>query len=446
MKMVFPSEEFSARRRIVMDELGSTACALMQGAGPVMGFEVFRQTNEFYYLTGISIPQAYLLIDGRSNQSVLYLPHRDPHLACEGDVLGAEDVERVKAISGVDMVYGLECLSDHLAGATTIFTPINPAEGRLACQDTLRYAAKVKAVDPWDSAPSREARLTDLVKECCPFANVQDLSPILNRMRLIKSPREVDVMRRAGVLCARAVVEAMRATRPGVFEYQLGAVADYVYRVNGVLSEGYRPIIAGGENIWFIHYYANDHSLRDGDLVLMDYAPDVSNYTSDIGRMWPVNGTYTAHQRELYGFVVEYHKAVLSRLRPGVLPAQVLSEAASIMQPVIEMTAFSKPIYEEAAHRMLDFKGHLSHPVGMAVHDVGQYFDVPLEPGLVISIDPQMWVPEERLYIRVEDTIVITADGVEVLTADAPLELDDIEAVMAEGGLIQQFPMKVCDK
>ena len=128
-------------------------------------------------------------------------------------------------------------------------------------------------------------------------------------------------MRRTGRLSARAVAEAMRSTRPGVSEYQLGAVADYFYPRNGARGEGYRPIIAAGANIWHVHYYRCDGALRDGDLVLMDYAPDLCHYTNDIGRMWPVNGMYSPVQRELYGFMVEYHKAVLARIRPGVLPA-----------------------------------------------------------------------------------------------------------------------------
>jgi Xaa-Pro aminopeptidase len=247
-------------------------------------------------------------------------------------------------------------------------------------------------------------------------------------------------MRRAGKLCALAVREAMRCTRPGVIEQQLAAVADYVYRINGARSEAYRPIVAGGENIWYAHYYRNDCPLRDGDLVLMDYAPDVCNYTSDIGRMWPVNGRYSPVQRELYGFIVEYHQALLGRLRPGVLPQQVLDEAAAEMSDRIAATAFSKLIYEQAARRTLEFKGHLSHPVGMAVHDVGRYWERPLEPGLVFALDPQLWAPEERLYIRVEDTVVITTDGVEVLTPDAPLELDEVEAWMSEPGMLQRFP------
>ncbi|HZT41699.1 MAG TPA: aminopeptidase P N-terminal domain-containing protein [Chthonomonadaceae bacterium] len=435
-----PPEEFVARRDRVYDAIGPEAVALIQGAGPTRGFELFRQTNEFLYLSGLAAPQAYLLLDGRSRRTALYLPHRSPHAGSEGESLGAEDVAPIQALTGVEAVYGLEALAEHLAGVRHLYTPHSPAEGRQGCRDELLRAAKAIAADPWDAAPSREERFIGLLCERVPNLEIHDLSPLLDAMRLIKSPREVAIMRRAGELTARAVVEAMRSTRPGVMEYELGAVADYVFRVNGARMEGYRAIIAGGKNIWYAHYYRNDCPLLDGDLALMDYAPDVCNYTSDIGRMWPVNGVYSPVQRELYGFIVQYHKVVLGRIRPGVLPEQILAEAAEEMRPIVEGTAFSKPIYQEAARRTLDWRGHLSHPVGMAVHDVGSYFDRPLEPGLVISIDPSLWVPEERLYIRVEDTVAVTEEGVEVLTALAPLDLDDVEAVMREDGLLQQFP------
>ena len=436
----FLAEEFAARRARVYHEIGPEAVALVQGAGPPRGFELFRQTNEFLYLSGLAEPQAYLLMDGRLQRSALYLPHKSPHAGSEGESLGAEDVEPVRALTGVEAVYGLEALAEHLAGVHHLYTPHSPAEGRQGCRDELLRSAKAIAADPWDAAPTREERFIRRLCECVPGLEAHDLSPILDSMRLRKSPREVAIMRRAGELTARAVMESMRSTRPGVMEYELGAVADYVFRVNGARMEGYRAIIAGGKNIWHAHYYRNDCPLQDGDLVLMDYAPDVCNYTSDIGRMWPVSGVYSPVQRELYGFIVEYHKAVLERIRPGVLPEQVLAESAEAMRPIVEGTAFSKPIYQAAARRTLDFRGHLSHPVGMAVHDVGRYFDRPLAPSLVISIDPSLWVPEERLYIRVEDTVAVTESGIENLTALAPLDLDDVEALMREAGLLQQFP------
>ena len=143
-----------------------------------------------------------------------------------------------------------------------------------------------------------------------------------------------------------------------------------------------------------MHYFRNTSTLKDGDLVLMDYAPDYRYYVSDIGRVWPVNGKYTAQQRELLQFVLEFHKAVMTRIRPGVTATQIHDEAKKAMEPVFARTKFSKPIYEKAARTLVENGGGVfSHTVGMAVHDVGGYRNGPLKPGQVFSIDPQLWVP-----------------------------------------------------
>ena len=185
-----------------------------------------------------------------------------------------------------------------------LYTPHRPAEGVCGSRDELTRGDRLVADDPWDARLPREQRFIGLLRARLGGADVRDLSPILDAMRAIKSPREIDLCRRAGQLSAMAVVQAMRATRPGVFEYQLGALAAYVYLQHGARGEGYRPIIAGGANVWHAHYFRNSCPLNDGDLVLMDGAPDYHYYTSDIGRMWPVNGSYTPQQRELYGFMV----------------------------------------------------------------------------------------------------------------------------------------------
>jgi Xaa-Pro aminopeptidase len=252
-------------------------------------------------------------------------------------------------------------------------------------------------------------------------------------MRLMKTPREVELMRRVGRLTAKAVVEAMRITRPGLFEFELAAVADYLYLRSGACGAGYRAIAASGANIWNAHYYRNDSLLQSGDLVLLDYAPDVNCYTSDIGRMWPVNGTYSAVQRELYGFVVEYQKILLKVIRPTLTVTELVQEAAELIKPVWAEWNWSKPEYRDAAKKMIESDVAFTHPVGMAVHDVGAYKQAPLQPGLVFALDPQLWVPDEELYIRVEDTVVVTPDGVESLTKDAPLELDAVEQLVQHG-------------
>lgn len=441
----FRPDEFAARRARVYEAIGPQALAVLQGAPAPRGFPRFRQSNEFYYLSGIEVPHAYLLLNGRARTTTLYLPHRDErHAASEGEALCAEDGEAARRVSGVEAVAGPERLGPDLARALfqqpapALYTPAQPAEGAAGSRDTLLGAAAQAASDPWDGAATREGRFIQALRARFPQLEVHDLSPILDRLRLVKSPAEVRLLREAARLCGLGVMEAIRSSAPGVMEYQLAALAQFIFLHGGAQGEGYRAIVAGGANIWHMHYSANNCPLADGDLVLMDYAPDYHYYTSDIGRMWPVGGTYAPWQRELYGFMVQYHEQVLARLRPGVTAATILEEAAAVMREVVEGTTFSRPSYEQAARRTLAFNGHLSHPVGMAVHDVGDYWPDVLAPGLVISIDPQMWVPEEQLYVRVEDTIVITADGYENLTGFVPRRPDEIERLWQEPGLLQR--------
>jgi Xaa-Pro aminopeptidase len=441
-------DEFRARRARVLDTIGPQAIAVLQGAPAPQGFPRFRQSNEFYHLSGIAVPHAYLLLNGRTGKTTLYLPHRDErHAEADGESLCAEDGEPARRISGVETVAGPEQLAADLARALwhppapILYTPAQPAEGAAGSRDTLLGAAAQAASDAWDGAVPRQARFIAALRARFQQCEVQDLSPILDRLRLIKSPAEVALLRRAAQLCGRGVMEAMRSARPGVMEYQLAALAHFIFLDGGAQGEGYRAIVAGGPNIWHMHYSANDRPMVDGELVLMDYAPDYRYYTSDIGRMWPVGGTYAPWQRELYGFMVEYHAQLLSRIRPGVTAAAILEEAAAAMQEVVEGTTFSSPAYEQAARRTLTFSGHLSHPVGMSVHDVGDYWPEVLAPGLVITVDPQMWVPEERLYVRVEDTVVVTDDGIENLTGFVPRAPAEIEAFMREPGLLQSYPL-----
>lgn len=428
----FPADEFIVRREKLFDAIGSDACALLQSARAPRGYVVFRQTNEFFYCCGLETPQAYLLLNGAERTAILYLPERGRAQLGEGAPPGLEDAELVKSLTGVDAVCPREQLSEHLSHAQTIYVPHAPAELRAETRHDLLWANQMGSRDPWDGQLAREQYFVALLRSRFPKLTVRDLTPILDEMRSVKSPREIAVMRRAGRLCAQAVREAMRVTRPGIIEGQLGALANYIYAVNGAQAEGYRPIIASGENIWHVHYFLNHKPLQDGDLVLMDVAPECMYYTSDIGRMWPVSGTYAAWQRELYGYIVAYHKVLLSTLRPGVTPDQIMDEAATTMRPVCESYPFSKESHREGARRTLEFRGHLSHPVGMAVHDDGDYLHRPLLPGTIFAVDPQMWIPEEHLYIRVEDTVVITEGGLENLTAAAPLELDEVESLMRD--------------
>ena len=437
----FMADEFKGRRAKLLQAIGEQAVALLQGTDNPQGLGLFRQYNEFHYLCGIDVPHAYLVMNARTKRSVLFLP-RESQIPKEHNdaVPSCDSPEHVKSLTGVDEVRGIEALGQHVQNAGIVYTPFRPGQGFHMTYGSLSEWYSGVVADPWDGRLHRPAQLIHLLRSRYPGLDVRDLTPVIDELRLVKSARELELLRTAGQLTARGVREAMRSTRPGVMEFQLDAVMRYHYLAAGAFGQGYHAIVAGGPNAWHGHYKLNNCRLRDGDSVLCDCGPDFRYYTSDIGRMWPVNGRYSPVQRQLYGFVVEYHKVLLERIRPGRMLAEIEAEAVEAMKGVLARWAFSSPLHEAAARAMFEFRGHLSHCVGMCVHDGGGHWRRPLEPGIVFSVDPQMRVPEERLYVRVEDTVAVTEDGIENLTKDAPLELDDVEALMQEEGLLQAFP------
>ena len=335
----FPPEEFRARWTSILERIGNEAVAVAQGAPLTSGFQLPRQSNTFYYLCGIETPGSYLLLDGRTRRATLYLPPRNERLErSEGKVLSAEDAELVRRLVGVDEVRAVTDMGTSWPvgdAKVAIYAEHAPAEGHAESRHELKAADTAIAADPWDGRLPRETVFRELLRLRNPRATIRDLTPILDDLRSVKSPREIALVRRASQLAGLGVLEAMRSTEPGAWEYQLDAVARYVFLQNGARLDGYRSITASGtDNIWNGHYYRNDSQLREGDLVLMDYAPDYRYYVSDIGRMWPVGGTYAPWQRELLQFVLEWRNAILPRIRPGVTTDAILAEARAAMEPV----------------------------------------------------------------------------------------------------------------
>jgi Xaa-Pro aminopeptidase len=443
----FPPEELRARCDRLMARIGEDAVAVVQGAPLANGFAVPRQSNSMYYLSGIETPGAYLVLDGRTKATVLYLPPRNERLErSEGRVLSAEDAGEVTRLTGADEVRSTAVMAGNWPFGekrpAAIYAEFAPAEGYAQSRHEIEAADAAVAADYWDGRLPRQMQFVQLLRARHPRLEVRDLTPVLDDLRSVKRPRELALIRRASPLAGLGLIAAIRSTEAGVYEYQLDAAMRYVFLLHGARLDAYRSITASGtENIDNGHYWRNTRQMQDGDLVLMDYAPDYHYYVSDIGRVWPVSGRYLPWQRELLQFILEFRNVVLARIRPGVTADQVLADAREAMAPVLARTAFSKPIYEKAARRMLETGGGvLSHPVGMAVHDVGTYKRGALQPGHVFSVDPQMWVPEEHLYLRYEDTVVVTETGVENFTDFLPSELDGLEALVRERGLVQAFP------
>ncbi len=450
----FPPEEFAQRRAKIYEAVGPHAFALVQGAPSPVGYTRFRQSNEFYYLCGIEIPHAYLMMDGMRKRTTLYLPHRNEgRERGEGKVLSAEDADEVKQLSGVDAVAGLDLLNEQLAanarsGAMkTVFTPFSPEEGFAVSRELPLRAIADASADPFDGGSSREARLIQMLKQRFPSYDVQDLTPTLDNLRLIKSPREIALIKRATRLSGLALIEGMRSTKPGIMEYELDGMAKYVYYRNGAQGEAYFSLIASGPNAWYPHYNAGKRQMKDGELLLFDFAPDVGYYMSDLTRMMPVNGKFNDWQRELYGFYLGCYKSILQHIRAGVTAAVAKQEAVKDMEQLLTKSKFSKLVYEAAAKEFVSsYKSSASNPntslghwVGMATHDVGVDTG-PLRAGMVFTIEPALRVPEEKIYIRMEDLIVITEKGKEIVSDFVPMEIDEIEAIMKEEGMLQKYP------
>src|SRR5262245_22039830 len=445
----FPAEEFKARWSRIFEKIGDQAILVMQGVPRTPGYIMPRQTNEFYYVTGIETPHTYLLLDGRTKKATIYMPPRNRQLeSAEGRVLSADDADQVRQLTGADAVMSNELMKDDWLGKSgsapaVIYTLLTPAEGNSQARGELRAANSAISTDPWDGRVSREQHFANLLKTRYPKAEVKDITPILDEMRSVKSPREIAVIKRASQIAGQGMIAAMHSTKGGVFEYELDAAARYVFLVNGARLEGYRSIIAAGtQNIANMHYYRNNSRLDDGQMVLMDYAPEYRYYTSDIGRMWPVNGKFQPWQRELLQVVLDYRNAVLKRIKPGLTSRQIMDEAKAEMAPKLTPGRFSKPEYLEAAKTLIERGGGVfSPPVGLAVHDDGPYNRGPLKPGQVFSIDPAIRVPSENLYLRYEDVIVVTDTGYENFTAFLPTELNDLENMVKQGnGIVQKYP------
>ncbi|MGY8751420.1 MAG: aminopeptidase P N-terminal domain-containing protein [Fidelibacterota bacterium] len=451
-EVTFTADELKSRRMKLAKELETNAIAIFQGAPSETGYVKFRQYNEFYYLTGIETAHAYVLIKGGTGETSLYLPHKNPRRErSEGPLMSSEDIDEVKAMNGVDNVYPTEMMSEHLWRMRMRSKPIvylyqTPPERHAESRDLLlRYEGDIQN-DPWDHTEPRYKNFNKNISNQMLGSEIKDVTPILDGLRLIKSQAEINVIKKATVLSCLALMEAMRSTKPGLFEYELDGMAKYIYHINGAQGDAYYSLIANGPNAYMPHYHEKKDKLKDGDLLLMDYSPDFKYYMSDITRMIPVNGKFNKEQSQLYEFYVSCYRAILDNIRPYVEPVQVRKDAAKKMETILSNTKFNQPHHLKAAENFVksyvrsskrEFAS-LGHGVGMATHDVGDHSKM-LMPGMVFTIEPALRVPEENIYIRLEDLIVITETGAEIVSDFVPMDIKGIEKLMREKGMLDRY-------
>lgn len=439
---VFPPEEHAARRARVIEKIGD-GVAIMQGTTERPGEQPLRQANQFFYVSGVVEPRAILIIDGKTRRSTLFLNPRNerrensmfgPGLYPGGEAARATGFEAVLARD--EFKTALETFAKE---GRTIYTPFRPEV--LGCASASDPAALARATknDPWDGRGSREEAFIEHLKAAAPKSEIKNLDPILDELRGTKSPREIALIREATRIIGLATMEAMRDARPGMYEYELQADAEFVFKKYGAYGASYFALIATGQNTLYSHYHKDTAKLQDGDLVQFDYGPDYKYYTSDISRVFPASGKFTPRQREFYTIYLRLYQALMTSIKVHARPNDIIQDAVVKMDAIMAGYRFTDPKIKQAATRFVEGyrssrASSLGHTVGMEVHDVRNPTPT-LEPGQVFTIEPAIQIPDEHIGMRIEDMLLITETGYENLSAFVPIEIADIEKLMARHGL-----------
>jgi Xaa-Pro aminopeptidase len=363
-----------------------------------------------------------------------------------GPYLGVDDstvkVTGIESISPRDSFCA--ALSRIGADARVIYTPFRPEVlGSESASDVQTHVRATKA-DPWDGRISREEAFIGHIKDAAPTSEIRNLDPVLDTLRAVKSRREIAVIRQATRLGGLAIMEVMRDAKPGMHAYELEAAAEYVYKRGGAFGESYFPLIADGPNMVYGWYHKDRALLKDGDLVQFDWAPDLANYTTDVTRVFPANGKFTPRQREYYTIYLRLYQALMTSIRVHVTGREIMDSAVVKMDKIVASYPFSDPKIKATAVAFVQrfrrnpdgtgLRAVLGHSVGMEVHDVRNP-TVTLEPGYIFTIEPQMTMEGGELSVRLEDMILMTETGYENMSAFIPVEIADIEKLMAQPGL-----------
>jgi Xaa-Pro aminopeptidase len=361
----------------------------------------FRQDDYFFYLTGLESPNAWLVIAAGASgveQSHLVLPRRNVRQEqWTGRKLGPGP--EAAELTGVMSVLSLDAL------------------------DSLMAASLSQSGGPLRTVVARQSEGSGRIRRWLdPAEELIDVRPLLDSLRTVKDDAEMVRLRRAIDITALAHRAAMQAVRPNMYEYQLEAEIEYTFRVNGADRVGFPSIVGSGPNSTTLHYDINRRRMGAGDVVVMDIGAEYGQYTADVTRTIPVNGRFTPRQRDIYSLVLGAQQAAIDAVRPGVTFEELNGIARSYVDEHSGELCGGQSCKRYSLHG-------ISHHLGMRVHDVGDR-RLPLQAGAVFTIEPGLYINDENLGIRIEDDILVTATGAEILSANAPRTVEAIEELM----------------
>jgi Xaa-Pro aminopeptidase len=431
--------EFARRRAAFVERIGDAVAVFPSAPEAVRSNDTYypyRQDTDLYYLTGFEEPESVLVLAPRhaTTKSVLFVRPRNPEREIwDGRRAGAEGAVRD---FGIDAAYPITELDQRLPEL------LNTA-------GTLYYA--------FDRDDSFNARIIEQLKRYRtarrrsdegPLA-VLEPGPILHEMRAIKSAADVEGMRRAVAISREGHIAAMRYARPGMHEYEIQAIVEYVFTSRGARSAAYPTIVAGGANGTVLHYTTNRMRVKDTDLVLIDAGAEVDYYCGDITRTWPISGKFTPEQRAVYEIVLAAQLRCCELSKPGITFNRDVNDASIriITEGLVDLGLLTGSVDEniEKAEYRRFYMHRVGHYLGMDTHDVGCYRDGgdwrALAPGMVVTIEPGIYVPDEDdidrrfrgIAVRIEDNLLITENGSDNLSAGTPKTIEEVEHAIAEG-------------
>ena len=433
--MSFNSQEFRARRDQLIQQMGEGVAIIPTAPETIRNRDShypYRFDSYFYYLTGFKEPEAVLFVmAGKSPKTILFCRDKDIEREIwDGFRFGPD---AAKEIFGFDEAYSIQQLDEI-------------APKLLANQDALFYSLGADAawdnkVTAWLNHLRTQARTGISAPD-----QVLDVRKLLDEMRLIKSPFEIDLMHRSANIAAAAHQRAMQFTKSGMMEYEVEAEFLHEFYRRGAQAPAYTSIVAGGANACTLHYNANSAQLHDGDLLLIDAGCELDGYASDITRTFPVNGKFSPAQKDLYQLVLAAQAAAIAKVAPGQhwnaphdVALKVLAQGfidLGLCQGTVDAVIESGTYRQFYMHRT-------GHWLGLDVHDAGEYKDKQdawrvLEPGMALTIEPGCYVrpadkvPEHfwNIGIRIEDDAIVTSTGCEIITKAAPKTISEIEDLM----------------
>lgn len=416
---------FRARREALAQAIAAAhpdreATVVLRGGPKRADMGAFVQDQDFYYLSGVAEPDLAMLLvvaaDGSLAHDELLVPPHSPFAAkWDGNFLapGEATALRTGFATAGNVRQLAKQLGERLAGTQPLVVTLTAAAASLgSTQGRAAEIAREQAKDRLDGRKSRAEVFGDWLRAQKDDVEIDALERYLHPLRAHKSPAEITLLRRSAEIAAAGIAAAMTACEPGAYEYQLAAIARCVFSLHGCGPDAYAAIVGGGPNGCVLHYSALSRRLEPTDLIVMDYAATLQGYCSDVTRTFPASGTFTAAQRKLVEDVHEVQQALLAEVQPGAR----LSELGKL------------------CGRLLMAKGYRvdhgpCHHVGLAVHDPS--IDV-LEAGMVITVEPGAYLEDQGMGCRIEDTVLVTENGNEVLSKDVPSTPDAIEAWMRQ--------------